>query len=419
MRPFIWKFNVILFLGTCLLQANATPSYYHNDDRFQNRLESKAESLFWSIKNTPEPIPIVTSGSLSAKLPGAIDQIGTQVLIGNRSINTHIQSGGRFTIQSWFGHHQLFGFVANYLFLSPHSSQRTVSTTGLPGSPSIAVPIFDVSGFTGTNSPSPSESVYVLPGPFPNGPGFEGQFILEIKNRLQGAEVNGLINLGNIERLQFETLAGFRWLQFNEGLSFNVHTTGVHGAPTNGQFFNSQDVFNTKNNFYGLQFGIRATYEFLGFFSSITSRLSLGAIHETINIYGKSMTSNGTLFFPVHGFATRPILGGIFAQPNNIGHYGKNSFDVLPEINLSLGYHLMEHMSLFAGYNFMVLDKVIRPGDQLNRNINTTQTGLAEASRASGSGIANVGPPAPSIVFHHSSLWIQGVNVGLKWIGGT
>lgn len=396
-------------------QAKAAPSYDESDEWRQHHLESKAEYLLWSIKNTPEPIPLVTSGALSSKLPGAIGQLGTRVLMGDDFIDTHRQSGGRFTMISWFGRDKLFGIEANYLFLAPHRSQRISETSGLPGSSSLAVPIFDVSGFTSTSSPLPGESVYVLPGPFSDGPGFKGKFKLEIKNRVQGGEVNALFNIGDIGHLHVETLTGVRWLQFKEGLRFNVRTMGVSGASTAGQFFNSQDVFNTQNNFYGVQFGVRATYELSRFFTDVSPRVSVGDNHETVNIYGKSMTSNGTLFFPVHGFAARPISGGIFAQPNNIGHYGKNRFDVLPEINLTLGYHLMDHLSLLAGYQLMYLHQVIRPGDQLNRDINTTQTALADASRASGSGISSIGPMVPVDVFHGSSFWIQGVSLGVKW----
>ena len=34
------------------------------------------------------------------------------------------------------------------------------------------MPLFDLSGFT--SGGAPGQSIYVLPGPFPNGPGFTG-----------------------------------------------------------------------------------------------------------------------------------------------------------------------------------------------------------------------------------------------------
>jgi hypothetical protein len=371
------------------------------------------EYLSWFFKNSPISAPLVTSGSLLANLPGALGEFGTQVLIGNESINTHRHSGGRFALGHWLDANQKFGVEGVYFFLSPTKRRQTISTSGQLGSPTLAVPLFDSSGFTSQRSPG--ESIYVLPGPFMTSAGFAGKFILALTNRLQGAETNALFNFYDTCYLGITALAGFRWAQLHEGLSFDVKTMGAAGAPTSGQFFNSFDRFKTQNNFYGVQLGIRAKYEYTKFFGQILARVAFGDMHENINIQGHSMTSNGTLFFPVEGFAGRLIKGGIFAQPSNIGQHSKDVLAAIPEIDLKLGYHVMNHVDILVDYGFMYISHVARPGKQINRHINTTRTALADASRALGSAIAPIGPPGPSFKFYNASFWAQGFGVGLEF----
>lgn len=380
----------------------------------QNRLWMSVEYLQWFFKDSPEPIPLVTSGSLLAPLPGALGQFGTHVLVGNKSIDIGNHSGGRFSLGYWLQDNNVFGIEGSYFFVASSKGQRSKSTNGLPGSQTLAVPIFDVSGFT--TKKIPGESIYVLPGPLPTGPGFAGKFNLAITNRLQGAETNSLFKIYDADNLCLDVLAGLRWIQLNEGLKFDVQTSGVPGSPTAGQFFNSQDTFNAENNFFGMQLGFRTDYDSIKFFGQLSTKVALGYIHENVDIQGHTRTSNGTLFIPVSGFSNRSIHGGIFAQPNNIGEYNKNFFSNVDEVDLQLGYHLNKFVNLLASYNFIYISNTARPGDQLNRKINTTKTALANASRTSGNVIPEVGPSFPSFKFQNSSFWAQGVGIGIEMI---
>lgn len=417
MRKYFFKSIILLCASICLslvqsigFASMASPSNYFSQT--QDRFWLSSEYLQWFFQSTPLRVPLVTSGSLLAPLPGALGQFGTRISIGDQSINTGWHSGGRFTLGYWLDKNNAFGIEGIYFFFPSNVNTQHRSTTGQLGSQTLAVPVYDISGFTSNNSPG--ESIYVLPGPFSTGPGFAGKFTLVISNRLQGAETNGQFNIYNICNVRVDVSAGLRWVQLNEGLIFNVKTSGVPATPTVGQFFNSEDKFKTQNNFYGVQFGIRTKYDNFKFFGQASAKMALGYIHETANIQGHAMTSNGTLFFPVHGFTNRIINGGIFAQPSNIGKFHKNHFAIVPELDLKLGYHVNNYVNLLTSYGFMYISSIARPGNQINRKINTTRTGLADASRASGTRIAKIGPSSPSFKFHHSNFFAQGVSIGLE-----
>ena len=64
---------------------------------------------------------------------------------------------------------------------------------------------------------------------------------------------------------------------------------------------------------------------------------------------------------------------------------------------------------VFAGYSFLYVNSVVRPGNQINRNINPTPsvswTGEPPATLK--------GPAEPSFEFNSSSFWAHGINAGL------
>ena len=186
------------------------------------------DSLLWWFKGSPLPVPLVTSGAPGDAIPGALGQPGTRVLIGGAPIETAVRSGGRVAAGLWVDPERTWGIEGNYLFLPPSNVVRSVATSGQPGSPTLAVPIFDTTGVFGLNG-VPGETVFILPTPFGATPGFQGRLQLDLTSQMQGAETNVLWRPNDGEGLQLDGLAGFRWLQFSESLALTA-TTGAAAA---------------------------------------------------------------------------------------------------------------------------------------------------------------------------------------------
>src|SRR5215831_18031190 len=199
-----------------------------------------AAVLGWKIGNAPQPTALVTAGSLAAPLPGALGQPGTSV-----------QMGGRFALGTWIERAAGLGIEIGGFVLTPAATRQSVSTNGMPGSATYAVPVLDLSGTT--SGGAPGQSVYVLPGPFPNGPGFTGAMQRTMSAQMVGAEFVAVQRLHDDTRLKVEALAGYRWLQLTERLDFDVQTAGVAGSSNARQVFGSHDGFHTRNSFNGAQ----------------------------------------------------------------------------------------------------------------------------------------------------------------------
>jgi hypothetical protein len=372
----------------------------------RDRFWVDAEVLGWKIGDAPQPTPLVTAGSLTASLPGALGQPGTSVQIGGTSVSLPIQVGGRFGLGTWIERAAGLGIEVGAFVLAPGTARQSVSTNGMPGSPNYAVPLFDISGYT--SGGAPGQSVYVLTGPFPNGPGFAGLMQRTISARMLGAELIGVQRLHEDRRVKVEALVGYRWLQLTEGLDFEVQTAGVFGSSNAGQIFNSHDGFQTRNSFNGAQLGMRAESEYEGFVLRASLKGALGDMYRRLSVNGSSITTAGTIFYSVSGGAI--LGGGIFAQPSNIGTYGSHQLAGVAELGARIGYRVTERLIPYIGYNALYVSSIIRPGDALNPYINTTATPLAVASRGSG---FPIGPLGQTVNAGDTGVWIQDVSAGL------
>jgi hypothetical protein len=377
----------------------------------RDRFWLDAEVLGWKIGDAPQPTPLVTAGSLTAPLPGALGQPGTSVVIGGSSVSLPIQIGGRFALGTWVERAAGLGIEVGGFVRAPATTRQSVSTDGLPGSPTYAVPLFDISGYT--SGGTPGESIYVLPGPFPNGPGFAGFMQRTMSARMLGTELIGVRRLHDDRRVKMEALVGFRRLQLTEGLDFDVQTAGVRGSSNAGQIFNSHDGFHTRNSFNGAQLGMRAEAEYERFVLRASLKGALGDMYRRLSIDGSSSTTAGTIFFPVSGGAGRILGGGIFAQPSNIGTYGSHQLAGVAELGARIGYRVTDRLIPYIGYNALHVSSIIRPGDAMSPYINTTATALAAASRGSGFSIPVGGPVGPTVNAGDTGVWIQDVSAGL------
>ena len=142
---------------------------------------------------------------------------------------------------------------------------------------------------------------------------------------------------------------------------------------------------------------MRWNYESRRFFASITGKIAFGAMNESINIGG------GTVVMTPAG--NRNATGGVLAQATNIGSYSRTATAFLPEATATIGVRFTPWATGFVGYNFMYVSELVRPGKQIDPVVNP-------ANFPFGAGSATASHP--SFHLRGESLWMQGVNFGLK-----
>jgi hypothetical protein len=354
-------------------------------DGFATRFWISADYLLWWTKGDRLP-PLVTTGSPSDAIPGALGQLATQVLFGG-DYNTQVRSGARFRGGYWFTPDQSFGWDGTFFFLG---GDDTRFGAGSAGDPILTRPFFDVN--------HNREDADIIAYPRRQG----GLFSATLGNRLWGADTNLRSMLLRGPSYQLSVLGGFRFLDLHETLRLNeTNIIYPQSAGNVTDWVTSVDRFHTRNQFYGGQIGTDFMWGRGRFFVDVMTKVALGASIERADINGRSG------FIGTDG-SSGHIGVGELALPSNSGWAEKDQFAVVPEVGLNLGYAVTRHIRLTFGYTLLYWSRVFRPGDQIDRAINTT-----EFSALIGRGTMS-GPARPNFTFADNDFWAQGLNFGAE-----
>ena len=340
-----------------------------------------AEALVWWFKDSPAPVPLVTDNF--------IGQPGTKVLLGGQDLDTGANPGFRVSagyaspVDEW-------GIEGSFFYILPRSTKQQVSSSGQIGSTDLIVPFLDVT----TGRESGTELSF---SPF-----FAGSATEKLTNSLLGADINATWAFMPARPLRMELLGGFRYLRLRETYTFKTSSPFIPPFPQD--IWNTKDEFDATNNFYGPQLGVRGRFDWGRFFLSGALKFAMGAMVQSVDVTGSLTSNDFTNFGP-----TQTFPGGYFALPTNSGNHSRTVFAVVPEVGLTLGFQITPWASVFAGYSFLYTNNVARPGNQIDRNINPTQS----VSWVGEPPVSLVGPVAPNFKFNGSDFWAQGVNVGL------
>lgn len=376
-----------------------------------------AEYLMWWVKDAPLSVPLVSAGPVATTHHGLLgipakNGADSTVLYGaphspaqggNDSQRFQGFSGTRLTLGYSFGNEHRFGLEASGFALQQQSvgygargDETGNPVAGIPVNNSVPYTIGSMTVRAGEDS---------LPFSLPNDPSrSRGSGIItgavEVVNNLQlwGAELNGVISLYRKPSWELSGLIGLRYLDLSESLNLTTRIQGLSG-PYTGQFGVAADGLSTKNQFFGGTLGLRESYSSGRLSVDVTARVSLGVSHETQNIAGGFYSIN---FSAPYAAGTE----GIFAQPANEGRTSSNKFAIVPEAQIKIGYAITPRLRATIGYDFLYYSNVMRPGDQINRDLPKGQT-FNQAD-------PTVSKTSPSRLSKTTDFFAHGVSVGME-----
>jgi aspartate ammonia-lyase len=124
-------------------------------------------------------------------------------------------------------------------------------------------------------------------------------------------------------------------------------------------------------------------------------------MHQEVIVDGFSSQNNPTV--PVISRA----VGGVYANPQNIGRYTNDEFGIVTDLNASLGFNVTSWLTVTAGYNFIHMNSVVRPGFLIDGRVDSTVVPTA---------ITYGGTPGPRNFFNlrTTDYFIHGVNFGFN-----
>lgn len=325
------------------------------------------EWLYWATSG--QPLPILATGSPAFTAPGLAGvpgTVNTVTLYGDSRVNNDFRNGYRLSAGTWFDDCRTCGIEGDFFFLG---DSRQGFSTGSFGTSIIGRPY--VHPATG----QPAVSLVSFPGRT------AGALNIDVRNSTIGGGVNTIHDLCGGDCHRIDLLVGYRYWNVADDVQITDARLLVSGGvPVAAAQFH--DRFQTSNNFHGGLIGLAGETQGKKWFVGGRASVALGANCQTIDIGGS------TLIATPNGVPATPV-GGLLAQPGNIGQYNRSVFAVVPEVGVRVGCHLSEHTRFYAAYNFLYMSSVVRAGDQ-------------------------IGTSMPIYTPNPTDFWAQGVSLGFE-----
>jgi hypothetical protein len=358
------------FTGDCDIDCESVCSSLYTP--LCERLRFRGEYLAWWIKSAEAP-PLVST----------VDNSGTSILFGG-GVNQETSPGARFTI-GWFNPCQDAGLEATYLFLG---NKTTTYNNASQGDPILQRPFLNA--LTGLQDVGDIAQPRIQ----------TGSISIQLDNEFQSLEVLLRRSVYQECNRHVDFLIGYRYGRFAENLAIDEYDTYTNRPPfvadTRALI---SDRFSAKNEFNGAELGFAWRTRRCRWSMELLGKLALGSTRSRVIVNGSTVIT-----VPDVNPVTYP--GGFLALPTNMGIYDQDSFSVMPELGINVGYDVTCHLKATIGYSFLYWSRIARPGDQIDTNLNPNQFPPPEALE---------GMPSPQFRFITSDFWMQGLNAGLEY----
>jgi hypothetical protein len=328
--------------------------------------------------------PILTIGSPTAAIPGAINQPGTQVIVGEaHKFDFGVTPGIAATV-GWQRSDRAFGFEFSG-FVMEEAAAGEIFVSGRNGTPATYLP------YQATDN-SQQALPFTIPGVV------VGSVLTIGSTKVWGVEGDLTLPF-TIECAKHScygrVLIGCRYLDLTDRVRVSDALSLVADPSA---IAIGADEFLTRNQFVGPDVGIVLGTAWNKLSLEYTTKLAAGLTHQSRIIEGSPLLSSTN---------SSPLLvpGPLLALPSNIGQETAWRVTLVPEIGLKLRWSPRDWCSLSLGYSLIYWNKVLCPGDQMDPHVNITQLPFHGPV---------TGPLAPMPLFVHTDYFAQGIDMGLR-----
>lgn len=361
-----------------------------------SRFYLDSQFLLWFVKAQPTNVPYVSTSA-----PQDIGLAGrptTTLLHSNSDLGYNVFSGFNI-VGGWFKDaDRRYGVELGGMLLERKSNVFNAASDN-NGIPLLARPFIEAT--TG----APAVLTVAQQGLA------SGSITVKTSNKMYGAEGSLLTNLyrscpddGGC-RWNVNGLVGFRYWEIREDLRIDSASTILgNGGPLfngaaifSGAVVGVSDNFVAVNHFYGGQVGINANVSCGTWDIGLKAKVAAGVMNQVLDVDGRSnlLDTQRALF--------SQAVGGLFANAQNMGRYRNDEFAVIPEVGLSVGRNWSSWLTTAIGYNYMQVNRVIRPGNAVNNVVNSA---IIPTSTSFGRGAV---VPVPNNALTQDEYWAQGV----------
>jgi hypothetical protein len=330
------------------------------------------EYLMWWAKGTELP-PLVTTSD-PADL-GVLGRDTTTILFGNEFAGNNMQVGGRATLGIWLDRGHNVAAAGRFFGLGGDTTRFAAASDG---SELLARPFFNA--FLGID-----DALLIA---FP-GLATGSIAATATTQNIFGVETIFEVMMHREACRRVDLIFGYQFMRLDD----SVEIVSNHTLTQSNTLFTISDRFRAENEFHGGEIGLRGRLCRGCWSLDALAQVAIGGIRQQVVIEGQTVITPS-------GGAPTPFVGGLLAQPSNIGTFERNTFAYIPSFTLNLKYHVNPCLNLFVGYNLMWLSDVALSGDQIDLRVNPNQP---------------LPPPLPEFRFRDRDYWLQGMNFGASF----
>lgn len=354
--------------------------------RMLSGLSVRLEGTNWDRSASNMPILVTTSPTgTSAATAGQIGLSTTRILFGGGNVNDTPEGGGRLTLNTWLDDCRYYGLSFRGWDAGTGDTEffTNQSTNAI-----IARPFLD---FTNGLPATQNAQLIAFPGDT------AGNVRIRAESEIAGGDLMLRRLLCADTRSRWDMLFGYQFAQLNDSLNIQTASTVIDNTSL---LFNTSidvnDSFKTSNQFQGFAIGLQGARRWGCWYFDGSFKLGLGNMERTITIAGQTTVTdaNGASTFDDEG---------LLARFSNDGHYISDTFVVVPEFGLNVGYALTNSLDFTIGYTAMSLPKVAQAASQIDPQL--------------GSNLSDplTGELRPSFVLTETNYWLSGFSYGLQY----
>jgi hypothetical protein len=354
--------------------------------RMLSGLSVRLEATNWDRSASNMPVLVTTSPvGTDPTIAGQLGLNTTSILFGGGNVNDTPEGGGRLTLNTWLDDCRYYGLTFRGWDAGTGDTDFFASQSTHP---IVARPFLD---FTNGLPATQNAQLIAYPGDT------AGNIRINAESEVAGGDLMLRRLLWTGPRSRWDMLYGYQFAQLNESLDIQSNSTVIDSGSL---LFNTQigvnDFFRTRNQFQGFSVGIQGAKRWGCWYFDGMFKLGLGNMERTITIAGQTRVtdSNGT---------TTVDNEGLLARFSNDGHYVSDTFVIVPEFGLNVGYALTNNLDITLGYTAMSLPKVAQAASQIDPQL--------------GSNLSDplVGEMRPNFVLTETNYWLSGFSYGLQY----
>ncbi|QDS89397.1 hypothetical protein EC9_35960 [Rosistilla ulvae] len=350
-----------------------------------------AEYLLWSMSGYDVPALVTSSTAGTPRTEaGILGEPNTRVLFGDQTLAEGSRSGARFSLSRVLDPSGMKSVELSYFFLGKSSDSFSANSDGAG---ILARPFFSVEpGATGPNA-----ELVAFPGLL------EGNISVTASSELQGGGLVAYQVISRSDCRQIRLFAGYNYYELEESLQIQdfKRTLDASLGLAVGTTVAEQDQFSTDNQLNSFVLGADLMARHRRLTVGLMMKMGLGNTNTKATLSGQTTTT-----VPLAGGDdVNSVNTGLLVLDTNRGVYEGNEFTMIPQLGIDVGYQLTRGWSAHLGYDFIYWSRVIRPGDQVDTNLNLSQLAAG--------GIDGV--PAPAMPWKISDLRIHALDFGLQF----